>query len=131
MFQPEELTSIGTLPNLRELNREELTQVYQRYTFSPSEPSEQLQPIHREREKIRTSTNETPDKIMTSTYKLTGQLYLRRSLDMLVQDFNALPIELKIQNSKKLKTSLQRWFTYKSIYCISEFLACGSGQAHY
>uniref|UniRef100_A0A1B6GC48 Probable ATP-dependent RNA helicase spindle-E n=1 Tax=Cuerna arida TaxID=1464854 RepID=A0A1B6GC48_9HEMI len=52
LFQPEELTSIGTLPNLRELNREEFTQVYQRYTFSPPEPSEQLQSIHKERDKI-------------------------------------------------------------------------------
>lgn len=52
LFQPEELTSIGTLPNLQDLNIEELTQVYQNYSFNPVEPSEHLEPIFDERETV-------------------------------------------------------------------------------
>lgn len=51
MFEPEELTSIGTVPpNVNEL--EELTQVYQNYEFNDVVPNEHLEPIHAEREKV-------------------------------------------------------------------------------
>jgi len=52
MEEAEELTSVGTLPNVGELNREDLTQVYNRYQFTPFNPSEQLESIHNDREKI-------------------------------------------------------------------------------
>lgn len=52
MFQPEELTSIGTVPNLHELNSEDLTQVYQNYAFDTVEPSQQLESIFDEREQV-------------------------------------------------------------------------------
>jgi len=53
MEQLEELTSIGTVPNVRELHVEELTQVYSRYNFEPiNQTNDHLKNIFDQREKI-------------------------------------------------------------------------------
>lgn len=47
-----ELTSVGTALSVRDLDREELTQVYSRYQFDPVEPNEQLENIHSKKEEV-------------------------------------------------------------------------------
>lgn len=57
LYEVEELTSIGTVPSIRELDREELTQVYQYYTMKPVKPPVQLAAIHKEADTASTNLN--------------------------------------------------------------------------
>lgn len=52
----ETLTSIGTIPNVAELNREELTQVYDNYSFEPPAVEMNLTVIH-QKDKVILLTN--------------------------------------------------------------------------
>lgn len=55
LLELDELTSVGTTPNLENLSQEQNTKVYQFYNFAPVEPEEHLRPIHNERKRVLTN----------------------------------------------------------------------------